>query len=56
MGYCEMGSMSIETMPMTTVKMAMTIATIGRRMKNFDMNYLPDGGSGADAAACVCEV
>src|SRR5579859_4585404 len=56
LGYCEIGSVSIETTPMTTVRMAMTIATIGRRMKNFDMDYLPDGCGGADRPACVCEV
>src|ERR1035441_3441261 len=34
LGYCEIGSESIETMPITTVRMAITIATMGRRIKN----------------------
>src|ERR1039457_145224 len=51
LGYCEIGSVSIETMPMTTVRMAMTIATMGRRIKNFDMYYLPDDGVACELAA-----
>src|SRR5271155_5536709 len=35
-GNCAIGSPSSDTMPRITVKMAMTIATIGRRMKKFD--------------------
>ncbi len=48
LGYCEIGSVSMETTPITTVRMAMTIATMGRRMKNFDMSYLPAAGSACD--------
>ncbi len=40
-GYCEIGSVNNETKPTTTVIMAMTMATMGRRMKNFDIRYLP---------------
>ena len=36
-GYCEVGRVSIETVPMITVRMAMTMATMGRRIKNLDM-------------------
>jgi hypothetical protein len=43
-GYCAVGSVSIETTPTMTVRMAMTIAKIGRRMKNLDMRYLPAVG------------
>ena len=55
-GYCEMGRFNIDTMPMTTVRMAMTMATIGRRMKKFEsiVRYLAvagvvsgEGGGGA---------
>ena len=35
-GYWDVGKVSIATMPMMTVRIAMTIATIGRRMKNLD--------------------
>ena len=34
----------------------MTMATIGRRMKNFDMSYLPAGCGGAEAPVAHCEV
>ena len=36
-GYCATGSPFIATRPPRTVPMAMTIATIGRPMKNRDM-------------------
>src|SRR4051794_9636898 len=36
-GNCAIGSPSSETTPMMTVTIAMTIATMGRRMKNADM-------------------
>lgn len=36
-GYCEVGSVNMETKPMMTVRIAITMATIGRRIKNFDM-------------------
>src|ERR1700722_14858562 len=42
-GNCEVGSDASDTTPRMTVTMAMTIATIGRLMKNFDMDYLPAG-------------
>src|ERR1700729_4234159 len=35
-GNCAIGRPSSDTMPSSTVMMAMTIATIGRRMKKFD--------------------
>jgi len=35
-GNCAIGSCAIETTPRITVRMEMTIATIGRRMKNSD--------------------
>ena len=34
LGNCATGRLTIETTPMITIKMAMTIATIGRLMKN----------------------
>src|SRR3954468_12991343 len=36
-GYCEIGSCSIASAPMSVIRIAMTIATIGRRMKNLDI-------------------
>ena len=36
-GYCATGSRAMETRPMMTVMMAMTIATIGRLTKNCGM-------------------
>src|ERR1035441_10903181 len=36
-GNCATGSVSIEMAPKITVRMAITIATIGRLMKNLDM-------------------
>src|SRR5579862_2927140 len=41
LGNCATGSRIIEIAPMTTVRIAITIATIGRLMKNFDIDYLP---------------
>jgi hypothetical protein len=38
LGNCATGRLTIETSPMITIKMAMTIATIGRLMKNLYMN------------------
>ena len=50
-GYCEVGSVNMDTMPMITVRMAMTMATMGRRMKNLDMVHglrlSRRGGSGS---------
>ena len=37
-GNCEIGSVAIETAPTITVRIAMTIATMGRFMKNFDIS------------------
>src|SRR6201996_9436315 len=43
-GNCDVGSDNIDTAPRMTVMMAMTMATIGRRIKNFDIEpYLPAG-------------
>jgi len=36
-GYCAMGNCAIATRPMITIRMEMTIATIGRSMKNLAM-------------------
>ena len=36
-GYCEIGSWIIDTTPTSVMMIAITIATIGRRMKNFDI-------------------
>src|SRR6202000_2816983 len=35
-GNCAVGSVSMETTPSSTVRIAITMATIGRRMKNFE--------------------
>src|SRR5579862_1014935 len=35
-GYCDVGSVSIDTAPTMTVITAITMATIGRRIKNLD--------------------
>src|SRR3984957_21352220 len=40
-GYCAVGRLTNETVPRITVTMAITMATIGRRIKNFDISYLP---------------
>src|SRR3954447_4985997 len=48
LGYCEIGSVSIDTAPMMTVRIAMTMATMGLRMKNLDMVYLPAGGAASE--------
>src|ERR1700676_1698465 len=58
LGNCEVGSDVSETIPRMTVTMAMTIATIGRLIKNFDKNYLPAalvvlGASLGEASAAV---
>ena len=37
LGNCAMGKPDIATRPMITIKMEITIATMGRLMKNFDM-------------------
>src|SRR5580692_8885268 len=51
-GNCEVGSESIATTPRMTVMIAMTMATIGRRMKNFDIeSYLPAGLFAGSVAA-----
>ena len=36
-GYCAMGSCTIATTPTITMRMEITIATIGRLMKNLAM-------------------
>src|SRR4051812_32437503 len=36
-GYCEIGSWIIETAPTSVITIAMTMATMGRLMKNFDI-------------------
>jgi hypothetical protein len=36
-GYCAMGSWNMATMPTITMRMEMTIATMGRLMKNLAM-------------------
>ncbi len=37
LGNCAMGRPDIATSPMMTIRMEITIATIGRLMKNFDI-------------------
>ena len=56
-----MGRLTSDTVPRITVTMAITMATIGRRIKNFDISYLPaalvaeatvaGAGCGADGSA-----
>ncbi len=49
-GYCATGRPAMETRPTITMMMAITIATIGRRMKKFDIAcYFVDSGVGAAA-------
>ena len=46
-GYCATGRPAMETRPTITMMMAITIATIGRRMKKFDMAcYFVVSGAG----------
>src|SRR5919108_4736992 len=40
-GYCAMGSPTMATMPTITMRMEMTIATMGRLMKNLAMRAAP---------------
>src|ERR671922_800115 len=40
-GYCAMGSWTMATMPTITMRMEMTIATMGRLMKNLAMRVAP---------------
>src|SRR5438045_6359640 len=40
-GNCAVGSASMATIPTSTIRIEMTIATMGRRMKKFDMSLLP---------------
>src|SRR5215510_9359372 len=42
LGNCATGRLTIVTAPMMTVKMAITIATIGRLMKNLDIRLWID--------------
>src|SRR5580692_11717647 len=46
-GNCAMGSPSSETAPMSTVRMAITIATMGRRMKKEEITRVPSARSAA---------
>src|SRR5262249_47699185 len=39
-GNCAMGSCTSDTKPRSTIRMEMTIATMGRLMKNFDMIWV----------------
>ena len=53
-GNCAMGSPSSDTAPISTVTIAMTIATMGRRMKNAEITSAPLGlGRRAAAAAAL---
>src|ERR1700688_3291474 len=45
LGNCEMGSPRIVIAPMMTVRMAITMATIGRLMKNLDITSVTGGRS-----------
>ena len=40
-GNCATGSRAIVMAPMNTVKIAITIATMGRLIKNLDMSHFP---------------
>src|SRR5437762_4496540 len=40
-GNCAVGSASMATIPTSTIRIEMTIATMGRRMKKFDIILLP---------------
>src|SRR5579864_4348890 len=58
-GYCDVGRVIIETAPTITVRIAMTMATIGLRIKNLDMGYLPAArgaacGAEADSGFTIC--
>src|SRR4029077_19015842 len=50
-GYCAIGNPRMHTPPMSVIRIAMTIATIGRLTKNSDMAQRPDGD--VDVAAVV---
>src|SRR5258708_750853 len=43
LGNCEIGSVVIDTNPTKTIRIAMTIATIGRLMKKRYMTAVPQG-------------
>ena len=45
-GNCAIGRLSIATKPTITMRMAITMATMGRLMKNFDMLVLLRGNRG----------
>ena len=49
-GYCEIGRLTIATMPMRVIMIEMTIATIGRSMKNRAIPQRPWVELGAGAA------
>ena len=53
LGNCATGRLNIETAPMITIKMAMTIATIGRLMKNLYM--AKRAGNYLEGFVCVAE-
>src|SRR5205823_6368764 len=55
-GYCAIGSVRIDTRPTRTVAIAITIATIGRLMKNFDMGLLAVCGGGERRRPDDCAV
>ena len=53
-GNCAIGSVRIATRPASTVTIAMTMATMGRLMKNLDMAYsLTEGTRTASAVTSV---
>ena len=41
LGNCATGRLAMVTAPTITMRMAMTIATMGRLMKNFDIVQFP---------------
>src|SRR5215510_13487761 len=45
-GYCAMGRVAIATAPIRIIRMAMTIATMGRPTKKRDMSAIPGRGGG----------
>src|SRR3954471_11358921 len=57
-GYCATGRANSATIPITTIRMASTLARTGRRMKKSEImiagRYLAAPAAGAGGAAMVC--
>ena len=54
LGNCEVGRLSIATTPTMTMMIDITMATMGRLIKNFDMVYLPSLPAYGFSAAFRC--